>query len=105
MARARQEAGLTQDQLAERLGTTQRMMTHWEREPVALRSEQLAAVADTLGVTADYLLGRETRNEAMDRWDERNECLNEFLRYRDVSNRRFWMWWMRWSPNRVSAAS
>jgi len=63
LARVRQEAGLTQGQLAEKLGTTQRMMTYWEREPVALRSEQLAAVADALGVTADFLLGRETKNQ------------------------------------------
>jgi len=56
---ARQQAGLTQQQLAERLGTTQRVITYWEREPVALRADQLAALADALAVSADFLIGRE----------------------------------------------
>ena len=60
LATARQQAGLTQEQLAERLGTTQRVVTHWEREGVALRADQIAALADLLGVTADYLVGRES---------------------------------------------
>jgi transcriptional regulator with XRE-family HTH domain len=60
LASAREGAGLTQLQLAEKLGTTQRVITYWEREPVALRAEQLAALADSLGVTTDFLVGRET---------------------------------------------
>jgi len=58
LASARESAGLTQLQLAEKLGTTQRVITYWEREPVALRAEQLAALADALGVTTDFLVGR-----------------------------------------------
>jgi transcriptional regulator with XRE-family HTH domain len=58
LALARQQAGLTQLQLAEKLGTRQRVITHWEREPVALRADQLAALADALGVSTDYLVGR-----------------------------------------------
>jgi transcriptional regulator with XRE-family HTH domain len=56
---ARQQSGLTQQQLAERLGTVQRVIAHWERAPVALRADQLSALADALGVTADYLVGRD----------------------------------------------
>lgn len=59
LAEARQQAGLTQEQLAERLGTSQRVIAHWERTPVALRADQLAALASALGVTADYLVGRD----------------------------------------------
>jgi len=59
LALARQQAGLTQQQLADRLGTTQRVITYWEREQVALRADQLAALADALGVSADFLIGRE----------------------------------------------
>ncbi len=55
---ARQQAGLTQQQLADRLATSQRAIAHWERKPVALRPEQLLALADALGVTADFLIGR-----------------------------------------------
>lgn len=58
IAQARQQAGLTQEQLADKLGTTQRVVTYWEREPVALKAEQLTSLAAALGVSADYLLGR-----------------------------------------------
>lgn len=59
LAHTRQEAGFTQLQLAEKLSTSQRMITYWEREGVALRPEQLAALANTLGVTADFLIGKD----------------------------------------------
>lgn len=59
LAQTRQQAGLTQLQLAEKMGTSQRVMTYWEREGVALRPEQLAALANALGVTADFLVGKD----------------------------------------------
>ena len=58
IAQARDLAGLTQLQLAEKLGTSQEVIAYWERKPVALRAEQLAALAEALGVSGDYLLGR-----------------------------------------------
>jgi transcriptional regulator with XRE-family HTH domain len=58
VAQARELAGLTQQQVADKLGTTQRVIAYWEREPVALRAEQLAALAETLNVSSDHLLGR-----------------------------------------------
>jgi len=58
MAAAREKAGLTQAELGQKLGVSQRVVANWERKPVALRAEQLAALADALSVTADYLLGR-----------------------------------------------
>lgn len=54
---AREEAGLSQRELADSLQITQRALSWWERQPVALRPEQLVALTTTLGVTADYLLG------------------------------------------------
>ncbi len=58
IAEARQQAGLTQKQLAAKLGTTQRVVTYWEREAVGLRADQLAQLAEALAVSADYFLGR-----------------------------------------------
>jgi transcriptional regulator with XRE-family HTH domain len=58
MADAREAAGLTQTELGERIGVSQRVIANWERKPVALRAEQLVALADALSVSADYLLGR-----------------------------------------------
>lgn len=54
---AREEAGLSQRELADKLAITQRALSWWERQPVALRPEQLVALATTLGISTDYLLG------------------------------------------------
>jgi repressor LexA len=54
---AREEAGLSQRELAEKLGVTQRALSWWEREPVALKPDQMAALAAALGVSTDHLLG------------------------------------------------
>lgn len=58
IAAARLEAGLTQQQLADKLGVTQRVVTYWEREAVGLRADQLGQLAEALRVSADYFLGR-----------------------------------------------
>jgi len=62
---ARGQLGLSQSQLADKLGISQRALAHWEVNPVALRPEQLAALADALQVSADYLLGREEKNKRL----------------------------------------
>src|SRR5260370_22058452 len=53
----REQAGLSQQQLADRLGLTQRAYAHWERNPVALRPEQLLSLAETLNVSVEALVG------------------------------------------------
>jgi transcriptional regulator with XRE-family HTH domain len=58
LAEARKRAGLTQQQLADKLGTNQKLITYWERESVGLKADQLAALADALSTTVDELLGR-----------------------------------------------
>lgn len=55
----RERAGLTQAQVADALGISARAYAFWEREPIAIKAEQLAMLADILGVTADELVGRE----------------------------------------------
>jgi transcriptional regulator with XRE-family HTH domain len=54
----REEAGLTQAQVAEKLGISQRAYAFWEREPIALRAEQLATLAQVLNVSVDALVGQ-----------------------------------------------
>jgi transcriptional regulator with XRE-family HTH domain len=58
---ARERLGISQKQLADKVGVSQRVLSWWEREPVALKTEQLAALADALNVSADFLLGREAK--------------------------------------------
>jgi len=59
IAEARRRAGLTQVELAGRLGVTQQVVAAWERRNVALRAEQIKVLAEALGTTADYLIGIE----------------------------------------------
>ena len=57
MAEARERAGLTQAELARRLGVTQQVVAAWERRNIALRPEQIRMLAEALSTTADYLIG------------------------------------------------
>jgi transcriptional regulator with XRE-family HTH domain len=58
ISEARQSAGLTQQELAEKVNVTQRVIAYWEREAVSLRAEQINALSSALNVTADAFLGR-----------------------------------------------
>jgi transcriptional regulator with XRE-family HTH domain len=55
---AREAAGLSQAQVAAKLGMGQSGYAPWEREPVALRPEQIEQLAAALGVSAEQLLGK-----------------------------------------------
>lgn len=57
---AREAAGMTQQQLADKIGVSLTNIAFWERRAPAPRAEMLAKVADVLGVSADELLGRTT---------------------------------------------
>ena len=53
----RERAGLTQTQVAKQLDISARAYAFWEREPVALRPEQMLKLAEILGVTVQELIG------------------------------------------------
>ena len=53
----RQRAGLSQQQVAAKLGLTQRAYAHWERYSVALRPDQLQRLAAIFQVSVDELFG------------------------------------------------
>ena len=50
---AREATGLSQAQVAEKLGLSQNSYAVWERHPVALRPDQIEQLAKILGVGAD----------------------------------------------------
>jgi transcriptional regulator with XRE-family HTH domain len=56
---AREAAGLTQAQVAEKMGVTQTAYGVWERYPVALRPDQIEQLAKLLNVTVEHLFGRD----------------------------------------------
>jgi len=57
----REEAGLSQAQVAEKLGISQRAYAFWEREPVALRVEQLTVLANILNAPVEALIGQQPK--------------------------------------------
>ncbi len=54
----RQRAGLSQTQVAEKLGVSQQAYAGWERSTTALRPDDLAKLADVFGTGTDELLGK-----------------------------------------------
>ncbi len=58
IAHARQHAGLSQNDLALKLGLSRSVIAQWERSAVALKAEQLLALSDLLSVSVDTLVGR-----------------------------------------------
>ncbi len=61
LVRLRKERGLTQAQMAERLGVSQPVVSDYERGGLRLHGELILKVAEILDVTADQLLGIETK--------------------------------------------
>jgi len=55
----RETAGLSQHQLASRIGISQAAYAWWERNPVALRPDQIHKLSNALGVSFDDLIGNE----------------------------------------------
>ena len=54
--------GLTQVELAERLGVTKQSVSNWENDNIQPSIEMLVKLAHLFSVTTDYLLGENTRN-------------------------------------------
>lgn len=57
LARLRKAAGLSQQQLAKHLGTTQTLVSEYEHDNRRVHGERLAKIASLLHVSADELLG------------------------------------------------
>ncbi len=62
IATLRKANGLTQKQLAEKLGVSDKTISHWERDESAPDLSILPILADIFGVTCDELLRGEKRN-------------------------------------------
>jgi transcriptional regulator with XRE-family HTH domain len=59
IAALRERAGLSQEQLAEKVRSNQKTVAYWERRAVALKPEQIDAVSAALGCTHQEILGVE----------------------------------------------
>lgn len=56
---ARSSLGLSQAQVAEKLGIRQTAYADWERYPVALRPDQIEKLTEILNVTVERLFGKD----------------------------------------------
>ncbi len=54
----RLEKGLTQQQLANNIGVSQKAIDYWERNVNEPKASYIIKLADFFDVSADYLLGR-----------------------------------------------
>ena len=80
----RQRAGMSQDQLAERLGVSRQAVSRWERDETMPETDKVIALADLFGVTTDYLLrpqpeSSETETKKPPR--EKTDWLERFLAF------------------------
>ncbi len=57
---AREALGLSQAEVAKQFGISQASYGAWERDPVALRPNQIEKLTETLKVSVDYLFGKES---------------------------------------------
>lgn len=57
----REQAGLSQQLVADRLGMKHSAYAWWERHPVALRTEQLQKLAEVFGVPVEELVGSDAK--------------------------------------------
>jgi len=56
LLQAREQAGLSQAQVAQKLGVLQRTIAFWERRPCSLLPEQITTLSDILKVPVEQLL-------------------------------------------------
>lgn len=54
----RTRIGLTQEQLAERVGVNECSVRRWEKDPTNIRVSKLLELSNLFGCSTDYLLGR-----------------------------------------------
>jgi transcriptional regulator with XRE-family HTH domain len=70
LAELRKARGITQVQLAQTLGTTQRAITYYENEADYPPVDAIIRLADALGVSADELLGMNNGKAAKGRSEQ-----------------------------------
>lgn len=63
IARKRKELGLTQTEFAERLSVTRQTVSRWEAGSVMPDIDKIANIAAILGVSCDYLLKDDVKEE------------------------------------------
>lgn len=58
IAHTRNNAGLSQNELADKIGISRSLIAQWERSAIALKPEQLLTLSEALHISIDELLGK-----------------------------------------------
>jgi transcriptional regulator with XRE-family HTH domain len=66
ISRLRIERGLTQKELAEKMGISASLITDYERGKLRLHDEIIAKLAHAMQISADVILGIEAQNQSAD---------------------------------------
>ena len=77
---ARDRAGLTQEQLAERIGVSRTAIARYESGEIEPKLHNLAAIAETLNVSTDELLGVRVSVSGLSLSPEAEAALGAFIR-------------------------
>ena len=79
IAKYRKEKGMTQNQLGEAVGVTNRTVSKWEANIPAPGVELIPSVASALGITLDQLFGIETKKNKSEYSDKIKNAVSEAL--------------------------
>lgn len=77
----RQKAGMSQDALAEKLNVSRQAVSRWERDETMPETEKVVMLADLFGVTTDYLLRQQPKQQATDPVQEHKKDWMDKLAY------------------------
>ena len=80
IAKYRKEKGMTQQQLGEAVGVTNRTVSKWEADITAPGVELIPSVAFALGITLDRLFGIETEKSKAENSDVIKNAVSEALK-------------------------
>lgn len=69
----REEQGMKQTELADRIGITKMTLYKYEKDKCEPRSEIISRLCDVLGTTADFLIGRTNDPSPLQRDDEKEQ--------------------------------
>ena len=73
LQKLRQQEGMSQDALAERLNVSRQAVSRWERDETMPETEKVVAMADLFHVTTDYLLRPQAEEGAEPHTETRGE--------------------------------